>query len=413
MRNNTKRVLVIGDAAYPLTTTGFAIVLGQVIPGLIAAGFDVIHFGRGLTKEPKDTLGCKKIYMPPVMDPNGYSYIDEIMEWEHPDLVLMNADPGSLMEFRRSVGVRRVPNLVYTPTEGGPLLKPWSDALREILLMDGRIVTYTRFSKAVIEEGLIDEHGKREKPKREIEVWGHGTDHGPFHQYDAESRAALRAHLGWTDKFVLMNVARNVGRKKWTNLFEAMVELKNRIPNVVLYAHTVPFENFILGGHNLLEERKYFGLDGFVQFHAEMTEGKFGIRYDTQRPDGLRDGVGLIDLYNSADLFVSTSGAEGWNLPLCEAAACGLPVVLPKYSGAWEVAHQWGTPIPVTNYDTHPTGLRYANVNPGDVADVVEGLYRSPIELAARATAGHTAASQMKWQPTVDALVRLARDMTK
>jgi glycosyltransferase involved in cell wall biosynthesis len=41
----------------------------------------------------------------------------------------------------------------------------------------------------------------------------------------------------------------------------------------------------------------------------------------------------LFALYNYADAFVYPSRAEGWGLPLLEAAACGLPLVSTYYSG--------------------------------------------------------------------------------
>jgi glycosyltransferase involved in cell wall biosynthesis len=41
----------------------------------------------------------------------------------------------------------------------------------------------------------------------------------------------------------------------------------------------------------------------------------------------------LIDLYNSCDVFVLPTRAEGWGLPITEAMACGLPVIVTEYSG--------------------------------------------------------------------------------
>jgi glycosyltransferase involved in cell wall biosynthesis len=44
----------------------------------------------------------------------------------------------------------------------------------------------------------------------------------------------------------------------------------------------------------------------------------------------------LLTLYSRADTFVFPSKAEGWGLPLIEAAACGLPLVTTYHSGQTE-----------------------------------------------------------------------------
>lgn len=392
------RVLCIGDAAYPLSTTGFAIVMGKVIDGFMQAGWDVVHFGRGM-RERKEEEPLFRIYMPPAMDANGYHYVDQVVEWEQPDLIFINADPGSIGEWRRNVEVRRIKNLVYVPTEGSPLLAPWSDMLQEILWQDGRLTTYTNFSKDVIREGL------KEEPKFEIEVLGHGIDHAPFRKYDAEARRELRKKLGWTDKFVVMNVARNAARKNFPKLFEAVKLARQKHDDIVLYAHTVAYENFFLGGHNLMELRRYLDLEGAVQFHAEMRDGTQGIAYSDSKD------IGLIDLYNAADAFVSTSGAEGWNLPMCEAAQCGLPVITPMYSGSWEVARYWALGIPVYDYETHSTGLRMASLRAQEVADKIVCLRENPSLRSEFAGRGQKAAARMKWEPTVKRLVEIAKEM--
>ena len=41
-------------------------------------------------------------------------------------------------------------------------------------------------------------------------------------------------------------------------------------------------------------------------------------------------------LYTACDAFVAPSRAEGWGLPISEAMACGLPVIVTGYSGPTE-----------------------------------------------------------------------------
>jgi len=44
----------------------------------------------------------------------------------------------------------------------------------------------------------------------------------------------------------------------------------------------------------------------------------------------------LVRLYNSCDAFVLPTRAEGWGLPITEAMACGLPVIVTNYSAPAE-----------------------------------------------------------------------------
>lgn len=45
--------------------------------------------------------------------------------------------------------------------------------------------------------------------------------------------------------------------------------------------------------------------------------------------DGKMDEYQMADMYRASDAYVTASRGEGWNLPLMEASACGLPVIAP------------------------------------------------------------------------------------
>lgn len=45
----------------------------------------------------------------------------------------------------------------------------------------------------------------------------------------------------------------------------------------------------------------------------------------------------MARLYRSCNAYVTASRGEGWNLPMCEAAACGLPVIAPRNTAHAEI----------------------------------------------------------------------------
>lgn len=415
------KVLVVSDAAYldkcRMGTTGFGIVAGKVIEGLLDAGYVVSHFARGLKQDPKNPPSFM-VYAPTAMDPNGHTYLGEVCTNEAPDVIFMIGDPGSIKDWRRNIEVRRVPNIVYTPTEGGPLLDPWASTLYEIIEKGGVVTTYTEFSAQVIKDALlrIDANYLYLQGKHTaIEILPHGIDHAPFEQYPGMSqtkmglRYQIREQLGWKDKFVVLNVARNAGRKMLPRLMQAAKIAKQKIPNLLLYLHTVAFENYVLGGHNLKELAVAYGMEDYVMFHSEMRDGTRGITYE-----GLGQGqghIGLIDLYNAADVFVSTSGAEGWNLPQCEAAACGLASIVPEHAGGWEVSKSFAMGVPVNVFNTEPSGLEFALVDPRLVADAIYMFSQYPTLQRTLSKKGLAAAASWKWAPTVNRFVELVGEI--
>lgn len=54
-----------------------------------------------------------------------------------------------------------------------------------------------------------------------------------------------------------------------------------------------------------------------------------------------------IDCLKSIHVFLSCSKAEGWNLPLIEAMACGVPSIYSECSGQLEFAESYGIPIKI------------------------------------------------------------------
>jgi len=92
----------------------------------------------------------------------------------------------------------------------------------------------------------------------------------------------------------------------------------------------------------------------------------------------------MARLYRSCDAYVTASRGEGWNLPMCEAAACGLPVIAPRNTAHAEILDDTtafmfdteGTEVWTGGQRVSPwyEGVQFSALGPRSRAQLVEQL---------------------------------------
>jgi GT2 family glycosyltransferase len=104
-------------------------------------------------------------------------------------------------------------------------------------------------------------------------------------------------------------------------------------------------------------------------------------------------------LYRSADAFVSVSRGEGWNMPLMEAMACGLPAIATDWSAHQEfvkpsIAYPLAVRrlVPAVAKCPYYDGFRWADPDPEHLRSLLRHLYENRAEGRAR---GQAAAREM------------------
>jgi hypothetical protein len=104
-------------------------------------------------------------------------------------------------------------------------------------------------------------------------------------------------------------------------------------------------------------------------------------------------------LYRSADCYVSPSRGEGWNMPLTEAMACGLPSIATDWGAHSDFYDgEIGYPlrirglVPAESENRNHTGFRWADPDPDHLAHLLRHVYEHRV--AARAK-GARAATEM------------------
>jgi glycosyltransferase involved in cell wall biosynthesis len=143
----------------------------------------------------------------------------------------------------------------------------------------------------------------------------HCVDTGLFAPLPEAARAMIRADQGISDKtfVVAWNGANSdILRKGGFEMWRAWAAFHAKHPDSVLWLHTDDLgERF-----DHAEEIRQLGLEDAIRPtdpHLVKT--------------GQLDGAYMSAWYNAADVYLNTSWAEGFGVPLIESQACGLPVI--------------------------------------------------------------------------------------
>ena len=133
------------------------------------------------------------------------------------------------------------------------------------------------------------------------------------------------------DKFTFFLAGRWDYRKSIKEVIETFVNtFNNNEPVELIVSVDNPFSN---DGLNSTEERlKHYGLE----------DDRIKILHFPPREEYIR-------LLKSCSVFVSCARAEGWNLPLIEAMACGTPSIYSDCSGQLEFAEGRGIPVKISH----------------------------------------------------------------
>lgn len=190
-------------------------------------------------------------------------------------------------------------------------LKPESvsgDVSIEHAFLDGRLhmLTPSNWAKfGMLRSGI---------PEERVSVLPLGVDSTVFKPLSDDERSELRARFGWQDRFVFLHIGAMTGNKGIDSLIQAFASVALKHPEAILY---------LKGSDGLFNSRKLIddllaGLAGEIPYSVVQR-----IYYSGD----VMSCCDLANCYQAADAYVSPYKAEGFNLPVLEAIACGLPVI--------------------------------------------------------------------------------------
>jgi len=354
------KVLWMGDAG---CTTGFGRVTHSIGERLVAMGHDVSVLAYNYRGDYWPTT--LKLYRPTTVkadDVWGKTRVVELLATVEPDVVVMLHDANLLINFLiensydpDKVLLRYRPIMTYVPVDGINRPQGWADFLGKFT----NVVAMTKFGQAafpgsqLVYHGLDSHHFWPVSPEHPVT-----TSTGIICTTKAECKAAFGRD---PDTFLILRIDKNSGRKDWPATIKAIWPLMKKYPDIQVHLHT--------------EARNDSGLllDAMLSREPELHP-----RFST--PDLFNSFVGwdqqdLNVLYNSADLFVSTSRGEGFGLTIEEALACGVPVIAQNVSAIPEVVGDGGILIEPQRLITVPSGQDLWLADIEAFTDAIETVY--------------------------------------
>ncbi|MEL7035733.1 MAG: glycosyltransferase [Cyanobacteria bacterium J06592_8] len=170
------------------------------------------------------------------------------------------------------------------------------------------IITSSHWSK----QGFINSGADPER----IVVVPLGIDPQVYFPLNRDKRQALRQKMGWNDSFVFLNIGVMWNERQGVDrLLKAFAILTEKYSDIRL----------ILKGRDAIfpSKESIQKVSRHVLTEAEAERVKPRIQYIGENLSALE----MAELFQAADAYVSPYSAEGFNLPVLEAMACGLPVI--------------------------------------------------------------------------------------
>lgn len=261
------------------------------------------------------------------------------------DMVYTMSYPFNALDHAAAPNVARFVvsefGLLHSGFRGGP------KGVREMSDRSAIVVTPSEWSRQKLISGGIAE-GK-------IRVVPHGVLPDVFYPLPALERRALRQRLAIDDEsFCFLNVGAMTWNKGLDLLLRAFAQVRLSAPQSILI---------------LKDQAPLYGISAQALVHQTMQ------RFSLPDPEGLMASIRLLssqltarqlaETYNCADCYVSPYRAEGFNMPVLEALACGVAVVVTEggptddYVGTF--AHRLAAQaVPVTQL---PEALRQDLIN--------------------------------------------------
>jgi len=142
----------------------------------------------------------------------------------------------------------------------------------------------------------------------------HGFDPAIYHALGASRRQQFREQFGWQDDFVFLNCGAMTANKGIFELLKAFAAVVRDFPPARLVLKGL--DAVYPSSRSLQEYKRALSQDDRNLIEPRLTYIGKTMTY-----------AQTAELYQAADAYVAPYKAEAFNIPVLEAAACGLPII--------------------------------------------------------------------------------------
>ena len=305
----------------------------------------------------------------------------------------------------------------YFPIDGEPVPSKWEKPVKNMDIA----VAYGEWGKRVI---------SHRAPRANLTHIYHGVDTHTFYPREEELRKKEKENIlgAKSTDTIIGVVARNQPRKAFDKLFEAyfytlngMYIKCNKCNKLTVHKYDIiskTFDRVRVCKHCLSDDVSQGKpkKDVKLYLHAAAVDCGWDL-IDLQRDynlgghvlinPALKIGVGVSDstlcaIYNTFDIFTLPTRGEGFGLPILEAMACGVPVVITDYSAPTEWAKGCGELIPPVALVAEPlTNIKRAVIDVDLYVTSLVKLIEDPELRKKYGDAGAKRAKEMGWDNIV------------
>jgi glycosyltransferase involved in cell wall biosynthesis len=357
------RILWNSEATY--LSTGYSTYCREILKRLFATGkYDILEFASYGDRYDKRINDVPWDIYPVIPDRNNQEAVQQYNShpinqfgcWKFEDIccdfkphVVFDLRDFWMMAHEANSPYREYYNLVWMPTvDAYPQHLEWVEKYSQC----DAIFTYSDWAIEVL----------RKQAGNKINIIG-STPPGADVQFKpVGSKLEHKKQFGLEKYNIVGTVMRNQRRKKFPDLMEAFKKFldKSENKNTLLYLHTsfpdkqpwdIPLyiNQFGLSTKVLMtytcDKCKTSKPMFFSDYGTPCKDCGEGMLSTSNVHNGVNNET-LAGIYNLFDVYIQYANSEGFGLPQCEAAACGVPVMSIDYSAMSDVVRKLkGVPL--------------------------------------------------------------------